>query len=65
MTNTVIYDESTNYTADEWRRIVSEFERVEKLEAALRGLVEAVKAGEAVSGAEALGAAEDALANQK
>lgn len=27
--------------------------------------MEAVKAGEAVSGAEALGAAEDALANQK
>jgi len=27
VTNTVISDESTNYTPDEWRRIVSEFER--------------------------------------
>ncbi len=35
--------------------------RIAELEAALRGLVEAVKAGEAVSGAEAMGTAEAAL----
>lgn len=34
---------------------------VDHLRAALRGLVDAVKAGEAVSGAEAMGRAEDAL----
>lgn len=39
--------------------------RIAELEAALRDLVEAVKCGEAVSGAEAMGRAEAALANQQ
>ena len=44
---------------------VQHMKRIAELEAALRNLVDAVKAGAAVSGAEAMGAAEAALAKQQ